>query len=232
MKKIFAAFALSGAVIALPATDNFSGLSSGGNITEDAQWTLVAGDVGFNRHVATEDIYAAGNSPDGVSMAYWDDDVFGNDQYSQIVITDDTGVGSIGACVRLAAGADGYCCRADGYITRYDDASVFSGETVLVSGLTTAGTGDTLRCEANGTTITRKIDGATEGSTTDATYVSGSAGIWGYANSMRIDDFEGGNLGGAAPSFVPAIVNAPVRGGGILAALFLRPVKERHVSSR
>lgn len=228
-KRTLAAFALAGAVL-LPATDNFDDL--GNNDPLDANWTVVNGDGGgqaFAKVFGGSGIRAFNAA--SVSAAYWDADVFDDDQYSQIVITDGGTNQYIGAAVRVAAGADGYVCTAFGSIRRMDNASGFSGETDLITGELVANDGDTLRCEISGTTITRKVNGAEEGTTTDATYASGSAGVWGASETQEFDDWEGGDLGGGGPaSFIPAIINNPGRGGGLVWAFITRPFKRTHAT--
>lgn len=127
-------------------------------------------------------------------IAIWNADAFNANHWSQIVI-DTYGSGHLGVFLRGASGADGYACRADGYITRYDDAASLSGETILASGLSTATNGDTVRGEAEGTTIRTLINGVSAGSVTDATYASGAGGLWGYnGGDNYLDTWEAGNL--------------------------------------
>jgi hypothetical protein len=189
--------------MALPAQDSFD-RGGGTGVEIGSNWTDTNGTV-WQFHQITppaggHSFSLRGYDAGSISMSYWNADSFGNDQYSQILVNYSATPIYLGAGVRYAAGADGYAARADGYITRYDNASGFSGESSLASGLTNADHGDTLRCEAEGTTIRRKLDGVTEGSATDATYSSGSAGIWAYGGAnIGMNDFEGGNLGAAGP---------------------------------
>jgi hypothetical protein len=214
MKKVLAAFALAGAVYAQPPTvGSFNCTGTGGdNIsTTDANWINEGTGGEFVHYVADADTCRP--PADSISLMRYNE-ARNNDQYAEVTLV--VG-GVVGPAVRISTTSDGYGCRADGYITRYDDLSGFSNETVLVSGLTTAGAGDVLRCEVSGTTITRKINGATQGSTTDATYASGQAGIVGsLVGTEQITDWASGDLGAASSCPVCAKSNSPIRGGGLL----------------
>jgi hypothetical protein len=185
--------------MALPATDAFNG-SNGSTLAGRTGWTVYAGSC----EVTTANDPAGSMRVNGLlTIAGWTDDVFGNDQYAEFVISADAGDEWFGPAVRATQGAsgatfgDGYICRGDGAIKRFDDANGNTGETTLASGLTVVVVTDVLRAEANGTTITRKIDGATQGSVTDATYASGAAGVGGYSSSLEANNWEGGNLAAA-----------------------------------
>jgi hypothetical protein len=185
--------------MALPATEAFTGGTVQQGLSSfNASWTHICG--GAQAWIVNDSGHSGEGRPFNASdycIATWNADAFANNQYSEFTVTA-IGSGHLGAFVRGASGADGYACRADGYITRYDDAGSLSGETILASGLTTATTGDVVRGEAEGTTLRTLIDGVSAGSITDATYASGSAGLWGYnGGDNYIDNWEGGNLAAA-----------------------------------
>jgi hypothetical protein len=182
----------------LPVTETFNGGSSQQALSSfNTNWSHLSG--GGSAWIVNDIGHADQGRPFATDycIAVWNADAFAANQYAQFTIAA-IGSGHLGAFVRGAIGADGYACRADGYITRYDNAGSLTGETILVSGLTTATTGDVLRGEAEGTTLRVLIDGVSAGSTTDATYASGPAGIWGYnGGDNYIDNWEGGNLAAA-----------------------------------
>jgi hypothetical protein len=221
VKKVLAAFALA-SVLAVPslfassarAVYTFDCTGTGNTALPNPPWVPVSGGAGnFSYYVTGTTCRTTDAS--AIHIAYYDD-TFANDQYAQMALVDTiSSTSQTGAAVRVATGADGYACRLDGYIVRFDDTSGFSNQTVLASGLTNAADGDVLRCEAEGTTIRRKINGVTEGSVTDATYASGKAGITGTA-ADQWDNWEGGDLGAATTCATCAKVNSPIRGGGFL----------------
>lgn len=174
--------------MALPATDNFNRSTGFANGT----WTVING--GVNAFIIDSDIQARPFNAASISLVYWDDDAFPDDQYSQLVFV--SGV-YVGVGCRLATGADGYAFGASGALYRYDNASGFSGQTNLTSEAGSLTGGDIIRLECEGTTIRGLINGGETDSVTDATYASGSAGLWGYAGGAYLgDDWEGGSIGG------------------------------------
>ena len=83
--------------------------------------------------------------------------------------------------------ADG--CYIDEYSSGNYQGSSSAGSVFSVS--------DTVRIEADGSTITGKINGSAEIGYTDSTLTGGAAGLAGYNDgSSSLDNWEGGNLGG------------------------------------
>ena len=142
----------------------------------------------------------------------------GANQYVQFVLREDgswpLGTGGsvdVSAYVRLAAPTTltGYACRlgpSDATnktrIRRYDGGG---SNTALANDTTTVwADGDVARCEITGSTITAKQNGVTVLTNSgDTTYASGRGGIGvlsvpSVANADWADDFEVGDLGGAA----------------------------------
>jgi hypothetical protein len=199
MKKLFAAWTLA-AVLFAPSlfasaaravyTYDCTGTSL--DPLPNPPWNAANGSDGNFSFYTNNDCRAT--DAGDVHAAYYDN-TFGNDQYAQAVILD--------------------VCRVDGIIERWDDADNFGGRTTLASGLATASNNDVIRCEAEGTTIRRKINGVTQGSVTDATYASGKAGV-AQNGQQTWDDWEGGDLSGGGATINPAKINSPIRGGGLL----------------
>jgi hypothetical protein len=223
MKKLFAAWTLA-AVLFAPSlfasaaravyTYDCTGTSL--DPLPNPPWNAANGSDGNFSFYTNNDCRAT--DAGDVHAAYYDN-TFGNDQYAQAVILDaNGGAADFAPAVRLteaAGAADGYVCRVDGIIERWDDADNFGGRTTLASGLATASNNDVIRCEAEGTTIRRKINGVTQGSVTDATYASGKAGV-AQNGQQTWDDWEGGDLSGGGATINPAKINSPIRGGGLL----------------
>lgn len=146
-----------------------------------------------------------GNSSSDESCCRWNADSFNDAQYSQIEIPSLlTSSLYAGAAVRCSNSAETYYGYYEDTSNRYFFKMIAGTYTDLVTPVTGASNTapDTLRIEANGTTITAKLNGATDGSfsTTDASISSGWAGVcaWGqgFASDTSGDNWDGGNLGG------------------------------------
>jgi hypothetical protein len=83
----------------------------------------------------------------------------------------------------------------------------------------TCSTGDTMKLEISGTTLTGYINGVSVGTASDSSLSTGNPGIWSFDDSgQELNDWEGGNVGGGGgPTINPAKINGvPIRGGGLL----------------
>lgn len=187
--------------MALPATDNFTTESDQAIDDYSANWTLNNGTLTVL--AATDDVRAS--SSDAESGAHWNADAFNDDQYGECVVTSMSSDSThIGPAVRVAASGETYY----GFYGSSNDGQLFkdvggswtqlgnNGSAFLAS--------EVARIEASGTTITPYINGVIEnppGAQTDGSISSGSAGLCGYNTvaSNLVDDWEGGNLGGAGP---------------------------------
>ena len=186
--------------MALPATDAFTGSDGDTLTTYSSNWTQNRGTMNIN----TNACYGSSGSHD---CYHWNADTFNNDQYSEIVLT------------ALSGSADwmGVTCRADtgsGVQSFYLWDTRDTGDSYLVKYVTGSPTtianasdgirsvSDVLRLEVTGTTLDPLLNGSTAAMTsqTDSALSSGYAGVGGYGGStgMRGDDWEGGDLGGAA----------------------------------
>ncbi len=213
-------FALASAVTwaALPATDAFTAANGTALTTYSTNWALNSGNFAINTNAVHP------NQTTAECGARWTADVFGNDQYSQGRLANLTTTGqTVGVAVRMATSG------AASYYGYYADGSG-SGKTFLfkmVSGTWTQlgslgaalSANDVLRLEVSGTTLTPKVNGATQsppGAQSDSALSSGAGGLSGYSvsTSMRLDDWEGGNL--AAPAITrPRRIMVSGLGGSI-----------------
>lgn len=184
--------------LALPATDTFTAASDQALTTYSANWTYNNGTFTV---VASTDTAIPATSGD--NMARWTADSFSADQYSQCTIAV-AGDNDSGVAVRCgASGLNGYSWSANfnnSYLAKY----VSGTWTQLGSNGAAVVNGDTLRLEVSSTTLTPKKNGSTlnpPGPQTDNSHGSGEAGIYGYVGTnaeSTIDNWEGGNIGGAA----------------------------------
>ncbi len=190
--------------MALPATDTFTAADGTALTTYSANWTLNGG--GFS-------IYsnALCNNGSGDYAAHWNADTFEDDQYASCKIT--VGSSYIGPAVRVASGSTKtYYGIYGGGSTAYMYVAVDGGWTQLGSTGSAWATNDVIRIEANGTTISSTKNGSATGMpgpVTNNSIASGYAGVTGYAGldtTHRLDDWEGGNLGGAAADVSPALL--------------------------
>lgn len=185
--------------MALPATDSFTTGSDQLITAYSANWQAVSSTMQVI--AATDDV-----APNGAGLesgAGWTADTFNNDQYSQVVITALNVASAAGAAVRMdLGGGDSYY----GYYSDSNNSYLFvmsGGWTQLGSNAAAAAVSDVVRIEASGTTITPKKNGSTTGTPgaqTNSTLSSGAAGVCGWDNDVnsRLDNWEGGNLGGVA----------------------------------
>lgn len=179
--------------MSLPASDNFGGVAGTNLETYNASWTAATG-TGLK-------IGAGGVCmPRDASMntAFWNADVFGNDQYSQFVIT--TGVNYLGPTIRasgVGGSANGYLWSAiDGFLYKIVAGTLSSA---VQSGITAAVAGNTVKLEAIGTAIKMYINGLQVGTTyTDSAFASGAPGMFMYegGSNPAIDTWTGDQIGG------------------------------------
>jgi hypothetical protein len=188
----------------LPASESFSA-ADGAQVRALTGWSGASAG-GLN----DMDVQSNGACPDGAASIthadWWDADAFDDDHYSQAeVARADAGGVYVGLCVR-AGGTDGggdlsaYVWTVNADDQGYLDEFVGGAWTAIANGGGTIAVSDTLRMEAEGTTLRTKINGVTDFSVTDNTIASGAAGIAGYEDGVtsRLDNWQGGNLGGAA----------------------------------
>jgi hypothetical protein len=176
--------------MALPATDNFA---RGAQSDLGANWTDVYNGLSTTAgDQATLDVAADYN------IALWNADSFNDDQYSQAVYVS----GSFGGVAVRVSGSGGtrnayYALVAvagsrlskvvNGSITDLIGSGSFPNPTA----------GQLIKITVTGDELEVFYDGVSQGTTTDASLTSGSAGLIGYhSGTVLMDDWEGGNIGG------------------------------------
>jgi len=182
---------------ALPATDTFT-VAVDTNFSSYANWTVNSGSLQVLQ--ATDDVRPNSNNEDA---AHWNADAFGADQYSLGTITAAANNIYIGVAVRAAAsGATYYGWYGEGVGVNYLHKNVSGTYTDIASEGTSWAVNDLLKLVVSGTTLTPTKNGGstgTPGVQTDSSISSGYAGLVGYGTgATRIDDWEGGNVGGGA----------------------------------
>jgi hypothetical protein len=180
--------------MSLPATDTFTRADGGlgANWTDQNATTLA---------IDTNKVKANGSA---FSYAFWNADSFANDQYSQAALGQAgfaTSVQYTGVTVRAASTGGSF----SNYFLYCDIGSCYLFKTVGGSGalLQTIGGAaaveDVHKITVEGTTLKAYRNGVQIGTDqTDSGLASGSAGIGGFDTAARMDNWEGGNLGGGA----------------------------------
>lgn len=180
--------------MALPATDNFTNTNGVQLDSHNANWGV------YNAF----DIQSNAASPDRAndeSGAAYTGESFSNDQYSEAIIAGLVNSESVGVAVRGDGSGTFYGYYSDVDTgTKYIFKIVGGSWTELNSATSDIVVTDTVRIEAEGTTITPILNGSEDtdlSAQTDSAIASGAAGLCGFDNStsMQIDDWEGGNLG-------------------------------------
>lgn len=134
-------------------------------------------------------------SSTGISAAYWSANTFTDDQYAKVTLGT-TISGYHGCTVRMSGDGDGYALipisTTNMRIYRLDDGV----RTSIASATITTPVGLDIELRVSGTTLTGYIEGVQVITVTDATYTSGSPGLYtdSISASVTLDNFEGGNL--------------------------------------
>ena len=179
--------------LTLPATDNFNRADA----DIGANWTELGNASSNPGFLVSSNAVKANPTPGGGAAAFamWNADSFTADQYSQFTFTTS---GNMALAVRLADNGSG---KANGYIWRVLGGTISKASngsvTTLVSSISAPAVGSVCKMVIAGTTITVYDDGVSIGSTSDATYASGSPGLYGTSgNAGTADDWTGDNGGG------------------------------------
>ena len=195
--------------MALPATDSFTDTTGTQLADHGTSWT---------QNIGLHDIISNACAPDaiGENLAHWNADTFANDQYAQATVISLDAGGKNGVAVRVAASAgDGYALEFDTStikIVRLDAGVI----TELGASFTIPSSTDKIRLEISGTILDYLLDTGSgfvsQGTRTDSTFSSGSAGVAGRGNtgSALIDDWEGGDLAAGSGRIMSSLAN---RGG-------------------
>lgn len=185
--------------MALPATDNFTAADGTVLTTYSASWTAMRNNFVINTNATCPD-----GSFDDCACG-WTADTFNNDQYAQAVVAAMDGASQVSAGVCVRATAANYYAF---YVTTGARALikiVAGSKTSLASDTTTCAVNDVLKLVVAGTTLTAYVNGVSVLTTTDSDLSSGSAGVAGIGHfsgstAGRVDNWEGGNGSGVAPS--------------------------------
>jgi len=190
--------------MALPATDNFN---RGDSSDLGTNWDVI---YGAGHQIASNACACNTGSEDGWDGAeVWNADSFDDDHYSSATVSTAPGAGgATGLAVRCDPTPDDYFY---GYSSDNANAYLFkvvNGSFTTHDSGTAWTNGNTIRLEAEGTSITALKNGSNDTSVsspwTDSSISSGSAGVSGYGayspTFNSIDNWEGVNLGAAEPS--------------------------------
>jgi hypothetical protein len=195
--------------MALPATDNFNRANESpiaGN------WSTVTGEGSCA--LDTNQVHVSGVGTDGAIR--WNADAFGNDHYSQIVVTvlNTDANKCVGPIVRAQAAADTfYAARclgpagASAVLKLHKTVAGVGAE--LTSATVTINVNDTVKLEIVGNTLTCYVNGVSRATTNDSAIPSGGgAGILCFVDSgnntdAAVDTWQGDNS--AADVLMPQI---------------------------
>lgn len=189
--------------MALPASDAFTGSDGTALATHNAGWTASVGAWVLSSN------QARGNSGGTDHYATWTGDAFGDAQYSKCAISGMANGSQYRGVFARGAGSGGtfrcYLIFSDG-VTGADHTEIgivtAGSYTRLKAVATTTVDGDVLEIRCNGTTIQFYKNSVLIDSHTDATYSSGSAGIYSFGSNAGIDDWSANNLGGGGTSIL------------------------------
>lgn len=195
-------------IAALPASDDFNytenPLSNGG------AWAK--GYVGVAANFRTNGSVAYGSGVSAKVVSYWAADTFSNDQWSQVSLS--TPLSYCGVSLRVTSNGTS---TGTGYLWVYGTTNVFRMYKFSTSTYTqigsdysiTSGSGDTLKLEVSGSTLTPYHNTVSKATQSDSTYSSGSAGISGYHNTSAngVDNWSGGDMGGGGGPVIPVFMD-------------------------
>jgi len=195
------------------ATDNFNRTNA---VNLGANWTITGYSTDTPGIISNQ---VQCRSAGGRNGAWYSATAFTDNHYSQYVIS--TAIPTLlnGAGVRMAKTGGNRNLYAGGSATAegFGGASttprlwkyVNNTVTSLGTGAATLAVGDTIRTEADGTTIRLLVNGSQQVSVTDSSLTTGAPGLWlDHSNTgvALIDNWEGGDITAAAtilPPFPP-----------------------------
>jgi hypothetical protein len=159
------------------ASDPFT-YSNGDLHTENANWVYTAGSF----QVSSDKVFSSSAT---ISGAYLSGQVWPNDQYSEVtaVVGGTAATQNTGPAVRVSSSANTYYCIQYANNLLAISKQVAGTFTQLVSGGTFPTTGQTVRLQVMGTTLTAFVNGVSQLTHTDASIASGTPGIFGVANA-------------------------------------------------
>ena len=180
------------------ATDNFDRANGG----LGASWTTTAG---FNApQIASNVVNALAVAAD--ACAYYSTIVWPNDQWSEIKYV--SAVTSAGGCLATVrtSGADGTFYTGGLFAATFGTGKAIRIERwlagailTIATGTATVNAGDVMRLEAQGTTLSLRLNGRQVLSVINNVIASGSAGLFttddtGLVGDHQLDNWQGGNF--------------------------------------
>jgi len=180
--------------MALPvATQTFTASDGTGLTSYNASFTVIEAGHG----IYSNTLYALNSGK--WNAAYWAGDTFDDNQYAQckvslLATSDGTGVG-----VRMtgtsAANFNAYWFQYKASAGTLEKISNGTNST-LGAAFSAPSLNSTVKLTVSGTTLEVFYDGVSQGTRTDASFASGSAGVITYSNdtSASLDDWAAGNL--------------------------------------
>ena len=175
----------------LPATEDFTA-GDYTNIATLANWTSnIVGLMTVSNQCTS---YQHG-------LAHWDADTFSPNQYSEVTIVQNYTYHGMGVAVLCdASTGDGYAYYGDDSASQIIEI-VSGSDSTLSSGLSAFANSDVIKLESSvsgsTTTLTAYINDAEEDSTTDTSFTSGYAGVYGQNDAgtqAYIDNWTGDDL--------------------------------------
>ncbi len=188
--------------MALPATDTFTGTDGTNLTTYSSSWTYNDASQSMTATIQSNSLQP-GNGGSMTNLAHWNADTFSNDQYAEAVVSSVANGTWAGVSVRAATGSTTTAYNVNTDFSSASLSKIVAGtETNIASASIAAALNDVIRLEAQGTSITALRNGAAWsgiGTQTDNSIASGNAGVnWYGTGTTRIDNWEGGDLGGGA----------------------------------
>ena len=174
--------------MSLPASDNFNRPSEyplAGN------WTTAPGANAFDK--STTGVYPPTSRE---TIMYWNADAFGNDQYSQVKLSNMYGNGPAVRIKTSGTTINAYLFISHDGTSGLDFYKCVEGSYSQI-GSTHARTnsdGDIFKLVVTGTAFDMYVNGDLEVSQTDLSLSSGSAGMIGFSSYKAMDDWEGGDV--------------------------------------
>ncbi len=188
--------------MALPKTDAFTGTNGTQLETYDANWDVNTGSLDIQTNAVAPDNSSAD------SVYYWSGDTPNADQYVQGTVAAIAGGLWIGPATRVSSSA--LTCYLYASESGFKTLGKFVGGSYTdISFYGSGGWSATnvVRLESEGTTQTPMIGGSEDanvGAQTDASITAANfLGLYGFGDGTgtRLDNFEGGNLGGGPTEY-------------------------------
>ena len=182
---------------ALPVTETFTGADSTPLPTYNANWVEATGSFVIDANSARPATALVYNT------AGWTGDTFSNDQYSEVTLFTITANTYVGAAVRVnTANTDAYVCITDGLNLTLQQVLGTGSAQTIDSSASAIVSGDVIKLEVSGTSLTCKVNGVTALSGSDSDLTSGRAGISsfciGACGVSLINSWTADNLSSAA----------------------------------